>query len=89
MKSTDVSDTLDETLTFTELSTVKVKQKARLLSDNGPVTTSGELAKYLKDNNMMHTRGRPYHPQTQGKMERSHRSMKNQVLLEIIIYRRT
>jgi len=31
---------------------------------------------------MAHTRGRPYHPQTQGKIERWHRSMKNQVLLE-------
>jgi hypothetical protein len=31
---------------------------------------------------MTHTRGRPYHPQTQGKIERWHRPMKNQVLLE-------
>ena len=31
---------------------------------------------------MGHTRGRPYHPMTQGKIERWHRSMKNQVLLE-------
>ena len=31
---------------------------------------------------MTHTRGRPYHPQTQGKIERWHRSMKNQILLE-------
>jgi transposase InsO family protein len=46
------------------------------------VTSSGELAEYLKDNNMMHTRAKPYHPQTQGKIERWHRSMKNQVLLE-------
>jgi hypothetical protein len=30
---------------------------------------------------MAHTRGRPYHPQTQGKIERWHRSMKNQILL--------
>ena len=30
---------------------------------------------------MPHTRGRPYHPQTQGKIERWHRSMKNQILL--------
>ena len=31
---------------------------------------------------MDHTRGRPYHPQTQGKIERWHRSLKNQILLE-------
>ncbi len=31
---------------------------------------------------MKHTRGRPYHPQTQGKIERWHRSMKNQILLD-------
>ena len=31
---------------------------------------------------MSHTRGRPYHPQTQGKIERWHRSLKNQILLE-------
>ena len=31
---------------------------------------------------MDHTRGRPYHPMTQGKIELWHRSMKNQVLLE-------
>lgn len=31
---------------------------------------------------MTHTRGRPYHPMIQGKIERWHRSLKNQVLLE-------
>jgi transposase InsO family protein len=31
---------------------------------------------------MDHTRGRPYHPQTQGKIERWHRTMKNVVELE-------
>jgi len=31
---------------------------------------------------MSHTRGRPYHPQTQGKIERWHRSLKNRILLE-------
>ena len=30
---------------------------------------------------MAHTRGRPYHPRTQGKIERWHRTMKNQILL--------
>jgi putative transposase len=31
---------------------------------------------------MGHTRGKPNHPMIQGKIERDHRSMKNQVLLE-------
>ena len=31
---------------------------------------------------MAHTRGRPYHPMTQGKIERYHRSTKNILLLE-------
>jgi putative transposase len=31
---------------------------------------------------MEHTRGKPYHPMTQGKIERYHRSLKNQILLE-------
>jgi putative transposase len=31
---------------------------------------------------MAHTRGAPYHPQTQGKIERYHRTMKNVVKLQ-------
>jgi transposase InsO family protein len=54
---------------------------AKVLSDNGPCYISGELSEYLQENGMTHTRGRPYHPQTQGKIERWHRSMKNQILL--------
>ena len=31
---------------------------------------------------LSHTYGKPYHPVTQGKIERYHRSMKNHILLE-------
>jgi len=82
MSTKDVSDTLDDALEFTGLNQVKVKHKPRLLSDNGPSYISAELAAYLKENGMTHTRGNPYHPQTQGKIERWHRSLKNQILLE-------
>jgi transposase InsO family protein/transposase-like protein len=82
MSARDVSDTLDDALRFTGLDQIKVKHKPRLLSDNGPSYISGELAKYLDEQDMSHTRGRPYHPQTQGKIERWHRSLKNQILLE-------
>ena len=81
MSASDVSDTLDDALSFTGLDQIKVRHTPRLLSDNGPCYISGELADYLQENGMTHTRGRPYHPQTQGKIERWHRSMKNQILL--------
>ena len=81
MSASDVADTLDDALCFTGLDQVKVRHKPRLLSDNGPCYIAGELSDYLQANGMTHTRGRPYHPQTQGKIERWHRSMKNQILL--------
>ena len=82
MSATDVSDTLDDALRFTGLDQVKVRHKPRLLSDNGPSYLSGELATYLEGRGMQHTRGKPYHPQTQGKIERWHRSLKNRILLD-------
>jgi transposase InsO family protein len=82
MSAQDVSNTLDDARAFTGIDQVKVKHKPRLLSDNGPCYIAGELSEYLAEHGMTHTRGRPYHPQTQGKIERWHRSMKNQILLE-------
>ena len=82
MSASDVSDTLEDARSFAGIDQVNVKHQTRLLSDNGPCYLSGELSAYLNEKNMTHTRGRPYHPQTQGKIERWHRSMKNQVLLE-------
>jgi transposase InsO family protein len=82
MSALDVSNTLDDARAFTGIDQVKVKHQPRLLSDNGPCYIAGELSDYLADHGMTHTRGRPYHPQTQGKIERWHRSMKNQILLE-------
>ena len=82
MRARDVSDTLDLALKSSGLETATVKHRPRLLSDNGPSYVSAELKDWLDDHGMGHTRGRPYHPMTQGKIERWHRSMKNQVLLE-------
>ena len=39
-------------------------------------------ATWLTARAMAHTGGKPYHPMTQGKIERWHRSMQNQILLE-------
>ncbi len=59
-----------------------VVHKPRLLSDNGSSYIAGELADWLDERNMRHIRGAPYHPQTQGKIERWHQTLKNRILLE-------
>ena len=82
MSALDVSDTLDDARTFTGIDQVKVKHQPMLSSDNGPCYIAGELSGYLADHGTTHTRCRPYHPQTQRRIDRWHRSMKNQVLLE-------
>lgn len=60
----------------------KVVQRPRLLSDNGPSYVSSDLAAWLSDRGMDHIRGAPCHPQSQGKIERWHRPLKNRILLE-------
>jgi putative transposase len=82
MGTTDVTETLDRALAVSGADQVQVRHRPRLLSDNGPAYVSGELREYLHERGMGHTRGAPYHPQTQGKIERYHRSMKNVVKLE-------
>jgi transposase InsO family protein len=43
---------------------------------------AADLAKWLDGQNMEHVRGAPYHPMTQGKIERWHQTLKNRILLE-------
>ncbi|MBO6919359.1 MAG: transposase family protein, partial [Rhizobiaceae bacterium] len=82
MTTKDVTDTLDLALHASGCDQSKIIHKPRLLSDNGPSYVSAELADYLDANGMDHTRGAPYHPQTQGKIERWHQTLKNRILLE-------
>jgi len=82
MRVDDVTETLDLARAATGVDRVRVEHKPRLLSDNGPCYVAKDLGAYLREHEIGHTRGRPYHPMTQGKIERWHRSMKNVVRLE-------
>jgi putative transposase len=82
MKAEDVTDTLELALTASGCDQAHVRHKPRLLSDNGSSYVSGELAEWLDKQHMSHVRGAPYHPQTQGKIERWHQTLKNRILLE-------
>ena len=59
-------------------------QRPTLLSDNGSGFISDELAKYLKIHGIRHIFGKPYHPQTQGKIERFNRRIKEGICLLVI-----
>ena len=82
MRAEDVTDTLDLALAASGRDQAHVHHRPRLLSDNGPCYIAGELADYIEANKMSHVRGAPFHPQTQGKIERWHQTMKNRILLE-------
>jgi transposase InsO family protein len=82
MNTNDVELTLEDALAKTGVKSVKVYHRPRLLSDNGSAYRSKQLAEFLKPLNIKHIRGRPYHPMTQGKIERWHRSMKNVIKLQ-------
>lgn len=86
MAVTDVKTTLNLALAKPGVTQVKFVHRPHLLSDNGPAVVSKPLAKYLKSYRMKHVRGCPHHPQTQGKIERYHRSMKAIVKLGIYFY---
>ena len=81
MKVGDVTETLDLALQASGLDHVHVVHRPRLLSDNGPSYNSANLAVWLDKRNMGHVRGAPCHPQTQGKIERWHQTLKNRILL--------
>lgn len=82
MRAGDVTDTLELALTASGCDSARVLHKPKLLSDNGPSYIAAELAEWIDANGMSHVRGAPLHPQTQGKIERWHQTLKNRILLE-------
>jgi len=79
MKTEDVARTVGKAR---KLAGLKKGQWPLLLSDHGSCYIAAELAPYLKSIGINLIHGRINHPQTQGKIERYHRSMKNVVNLD-------
>ena len=77
-----ISDVMEQAIeNANRLGHLKAGQRPKLLSDNGPGFTSRILNEYLHAHGIEHIFGKPYHPQTQGKIERFHRSIKEKVCL--------
>ena len=82
MTASDVSETLDLAMTASGCRDVPLRQRPRLLSDNGPGFILDAFVQWLAQHGIQHVRGAPAHSQTQGKIERWHQTMKNRILLE-------
>lgn len=81
MKVEDVTDTLELALTASGCDTARVEHKPRLLSDNGPCYIASDLGEWLEQRSLEQVHGAPCRPQTQGKIERWHQTLKNRILL--------
>ena len=71
---------------ITGMTEVSLEDRTRLLSDNGSGYVSRAFRDYLSLIGIRHILAAPYHPQTNGKLERYHQSIKqevNQVLYEV------
>ena len=52
--------------------------RPRLISDNGPQYTSKDFKEFLRERDVSHSRAWAFHPESNGKIERSHGTLKRE-----------
>ena len=55
--------------------------KPRIISDNGPQFIAKDFKEFIRVSGMTHVRTSPYYPQSNGKIERWHKSLKGECIL--------
>ena len=87
MTADSLIEVVQEALDSTGMTDIPLQDRTRLLSDNGSGYISRAFREYLHLVGIRHILAAPYHPQTNGKLERYHRTLKddvNQVPYEVV-----
>jgi len=79
MSANSLIEVIQEAVDATGMTEVPVEDRTRLLSDNGAGYVSRSFRDYLHLVGIRHILAAPYHPQTNGKLERYHQSIKREV----------
>jgi len=81
MAAGSLIDVVQQAVDSTGMTDVPVENRTVLLSDNGPGYLSRQFSQYLRLVGIRHIVASPYHPQTNGKIERYHRTIKGEINL--------
>ena len=79
MTSDTFIEVVQEAVDRTGMDQVPIEDRTRLLSDNGPGYVSRAFRDYLGMVDIKHILATPFHPQTNGKLERYHQTLKRDV----------
>lgn len=79
MTANSLIEVVQQAVDFTGMTDVPVEDRTKLLSDNGSGYISRAFGDYLRLVGIRHILAAPFHPQTNGKLERYHRTLKHTV----------
>jgi putative transposase len=79
MSANSLIEVVQEAVDATGMTDVPIEHRTRLLSDNGAGYVSRAFRDYLRLVGIGHILAAPYHPQTNGKVERYQQSLKREV----------